>query len=140
MDRVREVPGKVRCLRGVRTMTAPAWIRAVVDLPLRLVAGLVDLVGQLVSAKVREVMLENDDLVEENLRFRADGRALIRAACDLRVRLKAAIEDRDRFLEAWRRCRSGEPAFDPGPPLPITWEGPYGPERDDLPLPIKDDE
>lgn len=117
-------------------MTAPAWIRAVVDLPLRLVGGLVDLVAAIVNRKIEQLLIERDELLEDNDRLSRDFRQMLKVVFDLRTRLRAAIGDRDRFLEAWRRCRSGEPAFDPGEPLPITWEGPYGPERDDLPLPI----
>lgn len=110
-------------LRRVRAVTRFLSLLAVPIL--RLASSVVGLVSVLVDGRIASLVAQVEQLEHERRGQLVELRAVEQEAIDLRRRLRIAIDDRDRFLGAWRRCRDGEAVGDPGEPVPLDWRSPF---------------
>jgi len=123
VDDPRGRAGSLLLLRRVRAVTRFLSLLAVPIL--RLASSVVGLVSVLVDGRIASLVAQVEQLEHERRGQLVELRAVEQEAIDLRRRLRIAIDDRDRFLGAWRRCRDGEAVGDPGEPVPLDWRSPF---------------
>lgn len=100
-----------------------AWKALELLLP---VVGALARQGQVTRAQVHAEQLE-----AQNAWLTAELRRTFDEAVNLRRRLRIAIDDRDNWHQAWKRCRAGLPAADMGEPVALDWRSPYGGDDDE---------
>lgn len=109
-----------------------ATVRAIGLYAWRALELLIPLVGALARQhQVTRAQVHLEQLEAQNAWLTSELRRTFDEAISLRRRLRIAIEDRDKWHQAWKRCRSGLPAADMGEPVPLDWRSPYGDENEE---------